>query len=127
MEPLAAITLSQGGAIEVAKALWEKQYRESNRADVRENARNHLLSIQVARDIWSLETLLDKCRARTGSFPASLEALVGGENARHRIVDPLGTPYQYNAATGAVSLGPDSKIRYLPVPDSYRQSLTTSN
>jgi tetratricopeptide (TPR) repeat protein len=124
MEPLAATALSKGGAIEVAKALWETQYRDSNRADVRENARNHLLSIEVARDIWSLESLLDKYRAQTGSFPANLEELIRGQNAKYRIVDPLGTPYQYNSATGAVSLSPDSKIKYLDVPESYRQSLT---
>ncbi len=122
MEALAAASLSEGGAFETAKALWERQYRESTRADVRENARNHLISFQVARDIWSLELLLEKQRAETGSFPDSLRELVRGEPAKYKIVDPLGSPYQYNAATGAISLSPETKVRYLRVPDSYREA-----
>jgi hypothetical protein len=113
MGPLAAMALSRGGAIEIAQALWETQYRESSRADVRENARNHLRSIQVTRDIGTLEALLDRYKAQAGSYPSRLEGLVRGENSRLRFVDPLGTPYQYNPATGAVSLSPDSKIKYL--------------
>lgn len=68
MQPLAAMALSKGGAMEVAQALWESQYRESTRADVRENARNHLISLEVARDLWSLEFMVEKYRQRTGSF-----------------------------------------------------------
>lgn len=124
MEALAAFSLSKGGALEVAVTLWEREYRDSSRADVRDNARNHLISIAVARDIWSLESLLEKYRAKTGSFPPTLAELVRSKNDRYRIADPLGAPYQYNPVTGAVSLSPESKVRYLPVPDSYRESLT---
>jgi len=122
MEPLAAMSLSKGGAVEIAKVLWERQYRESARADVRENARNHLISFQVARDIWSLELLLEKYRAKTGSFPQTLRELIRGKALK--IVDPLGAPYQYNPVTGAISLSPETKVRYLQVPDSYREALS---
>jgi len=127
MGALAAMSFSKGGALEVAVALWERQYRDSSRADVRENARNHLISIAVAQDIWSLEFLLEKYRAKIGSFPPTLEALVRGKKDRYRIVDPLGAPYQYNPVTGAVSLSPESKVRYLNVPDSYRSQLRITN
>ena len=124
MEPLAAMSLAKGGAIQVAKALWENQYRESPRADVRENARNHLLSIEVARDLWSLEFLIEKYRAKTKSFPGSLQELARGKQSSYRIADPLETPYRYDPNTGEVSLSPESKVKYLHVPQSYRESLT---
>ncbi len=127
MEPLAAISLSKGGAPEVAIALWERQYRDSSRADVRENARNHLISIAVAQDIWSLESLLEKYRTKTGSFPQTLEDLVRGRKGRYRIADPLGAPYQYNPVTGAISISPESKVRYLYVPDSFKSQLRITN
>jgi len=127
MEPLAALSLSKGGALEVAIALWERQYRDSTRADVRENARNHLISIAVARDIWGLESLLEKYRAKTGSFPQTLEELVRDKEGRYRTADPLGAPYRYNLVTGAVSLSPESKVRYLNVPDSYKTQLRITN
>jgi hypothetical protein len=123
MQPLAAMALSKGGALEVAQALWQSQYQESARADVRENARNHLLSIEVARDIWRLEFLLEKHKAQSGSFPQSLKELVRGKTQKFRILDPLGTPYQYNPATGTVSLSPDTKVKYLEVPYSYKEQL----
>lgn len=122
LSPLAAMSLSKGGAIEVAIALWRYQYEESDRETVKENARNHLLSIEVARDIWSLDRLTEKYKEKTGAYPRSLEEAVRGRKG-YRIVDPLGTPYMYNPATGAASLSPDSTVRYLHVPEIYRESL----
>ena len=123
MEPLAAMSLSKGGALEIARALWENQYRESTRADVKENARNHLISIEVARDIWTLELLLENYQAENKSLPPTLQELVRGQKAGYRLMDPLGTPYRYDPATGAVSLSPDSKVRYIRIPESYREEL----
>jgi len=123
MEPLSAMSLSKGGAIEIAIALWQQQFRDSNRADVRENAKNHLLSFDVARDIWSLEYLIEKYRAKNGSFPGGLEELVRGKEGKYRVADPLGFPYQYNPVTGEVSLSPQSKIRYIKVPETYKPQL----
>jgi hypothetical protein len=119
--PLSAAAFTKGGAIEVALALWKTQYRESSRADVRENARNHILSIEVAQDIWSLERLLEKYKAKTGKFPQSLQELAHGKKHDYKLEDPLGTPYSYNAATGAVSLGEATKIQYLSVPYAYKE------
>jgi hypothetical protein len=126
MQPLAAMALSKGGALDVAQALWQSQYQESARADVRDNARNHLLSIEVARDIWRLEFLLEKHKARNGSFPESLDEAVRGKKDKYRIADPLGTPFQYNPATGAVSLSPESGVHYLEVPYSYKEQLRST-
>jgi tetratricopeptide (TPR) repeat protein len=124
--PLAAMSFTKGGSIEVALALWNDQYRESARADVRENARNHILSIEVARDIWSLEFLLEKHKAKTGVFPQSLQELVQGKKNNYRILDPLGTPYSYSSATGAVSLSSECKFKYLSVPHSYKEQLQSA-
>lgn len=120
MISLAAMSLSKGGAVRTARALWERQYQESNRADVRENARNHLISIQVAEELWTLEFLVEKFRARNGYFPRSLEELAGAQPVRRIIADPSGTPYEYNPETGAVKLSPQTKVRYLEVPENYK-------
>jgi tetratricopeptide (TPR) repeat protein len=121
---LAAMSLSTGGAIETAISLWQRQYRESNRADIRDNARNHLISIEVARELWKLESLIEKFKADTGSYPRSLQELVSGQKHKYEIVDPLGTPYQYDRQTGTVRLSPDSKVRYLPIPEIYKKQFT---
>ena len=127
MAGLAAMSLSKGGAVEVAIALWKRQYEEATRADVRENARNHLLSFQVARDLATLESLLEKFRTKTGSFPRSLQELVRGQTRRYATVDPLGTPYDYDPETGNVWLSLDTRIKYVPVQQAYKEQLRITN
>ena len=122
MAGLAASALSQGGAIETAKYLWRRQLEGSEREDVRDNARNHLASIQVDEDIWTLEFVLEQYVARHGSPPPSLETLVRAGHLRFLARDPSGVPYRYDAATGKVSLSPQSKVRYLSLPYNYRES-----
>jgi len=123
VEGLAAMSLSKGGAMEVAIALWQRQLEESDRANIRENARNHLLSIQAARDLWTLEDMLEKYKLQYGSLPANMNELARGLSRRLPRIDPLGTPYEYDPETGKVKLSPESKVKYLEVPESYKQDL----
>lgn len=127
MAGLSAMSLSKGGAIDIALALWQRQYRESDRKDIRDNALNHLLSFQVAKDLWTLESKLEKYKAAKGSFPQNLQELLRGKTGRHSTADPTGIPYDYNPQTGIVRLNPKSKIRYLKVPETYRQQLRFTN
>lgn len=123
MEPLAAMSLSKGGSVKMAIALWQNQYRESARADVRENAKNHLLSIEAAADIWILEYLRDKYKEKKGHYPETLGELVRGKEGKYRIVDPLGIPYEYNSINGVIKVSLNTKFKYLFVPDSFKSEL----
>jgi hypothetical protein len=123
LEPLAAMSLSKGGSFEMAVALWQRQYQESKRADVKENARNHLISFAVARDVWRLEFLLQKYRAKNNSLPRTLQELVRGKEEKYSIVDPLGWPYDYDPQTGFIWLSAASKVTYIQVPPAYKEQL----
>jgi tetratricopeptide (TPR) repeat protein len=123
MASFAAYALTKGGSVEMAIALWQRQYKESTRADMKENARQHLLSFQVAGNLGTLESLIAKYRKKAGSFPASLQELLRGETRRYATVDPLGTPYQYDPQTGEVKLSPESKIQYKSEADTYKNQL----
>jgi tetratricopeptide (TPR) repeat protein len=113
MESLAAASFSKGGSIEMALLLWRRQYEESTRADVRENARNHLLSIQVDGELRILQRTIEEYRQKSGSFPATLRQLAAVQSGKVPIADPSGTPYDYDAATGKVSLSPNTRFHYL--------------
>jgi tetratricopeptide (TPR) repeat protein len=115
MESLSASSFSKGGSIEMASWLWQRQYEQSARADVKENARNHLTSIQVYKELRILQTMIDGHRQKSGLFPASLRDLAAVQSSKIPIVDPSGTPYDYDAATGRVSLSPNTKVRYLKI------------
>ena len=122
MEALAARGLSQCGAIETAKDLWRRQLENSARADVKENARNHLASIQVDEDLWTLEFFLEKYAAAHGDAPPGLESLVAARFLTYVPKDPSGVPYHYDPATGAVRLSAESKVRYIALPYAYRET-----
>jgi tetratricopeptide (TPR) repeat protein len=117
---LAARGLSQGGAIEVARELWRRQLESAGRADLKENARNHLASIQVDEDLWTLEYLVEKYAALRGALPRSLAALVAAGWIRTVPKDPSGVPYAYDPSIGAVSLSSASKVKYIALPYDYR-------
>ncbi len=121
MAGLAAQAFSRGGSMDLARALWRQQYEESTRDDIRENAKNRLLSLQVAEDLWTLERHLAAYRHRNGAWPRRLGDLPARRSGLLPAADPLGTPYAYDPATGAVGLGPQSKVVYLEIPESYRE------
>jgi hypothetical protein len=120
MEALVAMAMSRGGAIDTAKALWQRQYNESNRADVRANARNHLHSIQVDEDLWTLEFFIKKYTETAGDFPAHLRDLVRAGYIRQIPLDPSGVPYSYDSFSGKVRLNAATKVRYVALPYNYR-------
>jgi tetratricopeptide (TPR) repeat protein len=122
MEGLAANSLNQGGAMETARNLWRRQLEESTRADLRDNAKNHLDSIQVDETIWTLEFLLEKYKAARGAFPPRLVDLPDLASLQGAILDPSGISFEYAPATGRVSLSPQTKVRYLPMSYDYRSA-----
>ena len=122
LEPLSAMAFSKGGQIDAAIALWQRQFQESSRADVRENAKNHLVSFQVAEERWGLEYLIEQYRLKTGSRPAGFDDLVRAGSLRGVPVDPSGVPYVYDPSNGEVRLSPETNIRYLEVPEIYKES-----
>ncbi len=127
LKSLAATSFSKGGAMEIAISLWRRQYEESTRADIKENARNYLISIQVAKDLWSLEILLEKYQKKNGFSPSSLNELLRGRTRPYNMADPLGVPYQYDPQSGSVRLHPESTVKYLKIPENYKQELRTAN
>ena len=113
---LAALSLSKGGSIEIAIELWQRQYQESGRADVRQNARNHLISIQVSQELSQLKILAEQYKAQAGSYPASLSDLMRAQARALPVSDPLGTPYDYDPRTGTARLSSKTKVRFIPGP-----------
>jgi len=125
MTSLAAASLSRGGDFQIAFALWQDQYRATTRENVKKNALDRLMSFQVARDVWGWEALADKYKERAGAYPPTLRDLAAsqGPQLKYSLADPLGTPYGYDPATGAVFQGADSKVNYIDVPDMYKDDL----
>ncbi len=121
MESLAAMAMSKGGAIVTARALWQRQYESPTRPEVRENARNHLASIQMDEDIWTLEFLIERYRLKTGRLPIRFADLVRAGFLISTPLDPSGIPYRYDPTEGKITRSPDSRVRYLKIPYDYEK------
>ncbi len=122
MEGLAAMALSRGGEVETARALWERQYQNSSNREVKENAKNHLLSMQVDEILWTIEFLAGRYADRHGGYPPRLDDLVSVGYLKAVPVDPSGVPYDYSPHSGRAVLSPETKVRYLRVPYDYREA-----
>jgi hypothetical protein len=122
MEGLAAMGLSRGGAVETARALWERQVQNSPSREVRENANNHLLSMRTDELLWTIEFFAEKYAAARGRFPGRLDDLVEARYLASVPTDPSGVPFEYDAAAGTARLSPRTGVRYLKVPYDYREA-----
>lgn len=122
MEGLAAMALSRGGAVETARALWERQYQYSSNREVKENAKNHLFSMQVDEMLWTIEFFAGKYAERHGGYPARLEDLVRAGYLKAVPVDPSGVPYEYDPHSGKAGLSAETGVRHLKVPYDYREA-----
>jgi tetratricopeptide (TPR) repeat protein len=121
MAPLAARAFSRGGSMELARALWQQQYEEAGSAELRENARNRLVSLQVAEDLWTLEYLIQSYRVEIGTYPPGLDALASRTSVKPPMLDPSGIPYDYDPQSGTVSLSSRSDLTRLEVPETYKE------
>jgi len=121
LEGLAAMGLSKSGAVETARMLWQRQYDEAERAEVKENARKYLLTMQIDEDCWTLEFFVEKFRKRFGRRPAMLQDLVSSGLLKDVARDPSRVPYRYDPASGRVRISPETKLGYLKkMPYDYR-------
>ena len=70
MPILAARMAQHAGEFDTARMLWFTTYQSTKEAQIRENAVEHLLALQVDEDVTQLEQVVEKYRAQTGRLPA---------------------------------------------------------
>ena len=115
LRSLAAVTLAQGGDRRSSRALWQSLRESADNEWLRNNATFRLAQLDALDAIDQLTTVVAAYNARTGEFPASWDALVRARLLSATPVDPGGVAYGLDAASGAVTLGPGSRLHPLPV------------
>lgn len=121
LAPLAATTLAEGGNRESSRKLWT-ELRDNTDADwIRRNASHRLDQLDAMDAIDELNRNTQDFAARHGRPPADWRELAQDQRWRGLPVDPRGTPYLLDAATGKVALSEKSPLWPLPVGPSVGQ------
>jgi tetratricopeptide (TPR) repeat protein len=119
LKSLAAVTLTEGGDRKRSRLLWQ-QLRETNDNDwLRRNAELRLAQLDALDQIDQLRAIIGAFETRTLGRVESWETLVRVGVLRGIPIDPSGTPFVLDPATGRVTVSDRSSLYPLPVePDA---------
>lgn len=112
MQPLAAVTLAEGGNRASSRLLWRQILQTATDDWFQREAARRLRQLDAMDQIEQLQQVVDAFGAKNGRPPASWAELARGGYVRGNIVDPNGQPYRLDGTK--VDLEPSSKL--LPLP-----------
>lgn len=94
MKVLAARMAEHAEDFTTARLLWSETYQSAKETNIKQNALEHLRSIQVDEDITNLEQAVARFNANYGRFPITMFELASAEHLPGVPVDPNGNPYE---------------------------------
>lgn len=113
LRPLAAVTLAEGGHTEASRMLWE-QLAKSDEPWLRDSAARRLKQLDAMDFMGALASRIGAYRASHPGVPLTWPVLASAGIVPGVPVDPSGTPYRLDPATGALSVSPESGIYPMP-------------
>ena len=112
MEPLAAVTLAEGGNRKASRVLWGQILKTATDGWFQREATRRLQQLDAMDQIELLQKVVEAFVARQGRAPADWAELARGGYVRGAIVDPTGEPYRLDG--WMVTLAPKSRLHPLP-------------
>ena len=116
MEPLAAVTLAEGGNRKASRLMWQQILRTATDDWFRNEADRRLKQLDAMDQVETLTRVVASFQSRAGRPPAGWEDLARAGYVRGTVADPTGAPYRLEG--GIVSLDPKSPL--LPLPKEAR-------
>lgn len=107
LKVLAASTAEHAEDFATARLLWSAAYQTSSEANIRQNALEHLLAIQVDEDVTHLQDAVTRFVQVNGRIPTSLWEVASAEHLRGVPVDPDGVPYELSLDGQVLVANPD--------------------
>jgi len=93
MKVMAAQTAEHAGDYTTARMLWSATFESSHQKEIRQNALEHLRSIQVDEDVEHLQAAVTRFGQGTGRLPSSMAELCAAEHLPGIPADPDGNAY----------------------------------
>ncbi len=104
LETMAAEFLYKGGERETSRRLWERLYEAAEEDFQKSNALFNLRHLDALDVADRLERFVERFAAQHGRRPVSLEELRTAGTVRDDLTDPSGAPFDYDPATGRVTI-----------------------
>ena len=108
MKVLAASMAEHAQDFNTAKLLWSAAYESTEETNIRQNALEHLRSIQVEEDVTNLQNAVNRFAQSNGRTPASLWEVVSAEHWRGLPLDPDGNSYELSLDGKVLVANPDN-------------------
>jgi len=122
MKILAADMAENAQDFNTARLLWSAAYDSSQESNIRENAVEHLRSLQVDEDVTNLQNAVSRFVQANGRIPTSLWEVVNAEHLRGLPVDPDGNPYELSLDGQVLVANPDDFLFITKgMPESYKR------
>ena len=126
MPILAARMAQHAGEFDTARMLWVTTYQSTKDAQIRQNAVEHLLALQVDEEVTRLEQVVEKYREQSGRLPASMGDLERAGFIRGTPADPKGRPVQADAGWADRSAGSAEHLLHHQGPSAGRGAAATT-
>jgi hypothetical protein len=122
MRILAANMAEHAQDFNTARLLWSAAYESSQESNIRQNALEHLRSIQVDEDVTNLQNAVTRFVQGNGRIPTSLWEVVNAEHLRGLPVDPDGNPYELSLDGQVLVANPDDFLFITKgMPEGYKR------
>jgi tetratricopeptide (TPR) repeat protein len=116
LRPLAAASLEQGGDRELSRQMW-RQIRDGSDVEwIKRSADQRLTQLDAMDRIDQLSSVVRRFKERTGRGPQRWSDLITAGLLPGVPLDPVGTPFVLDAATGAIDVVKGSPLWPLPTP-----------
>jgi hypothetical protein len=110
LKSLAAEIVGKQGDRAAARRMWWQMYEESEIGVLKANAADRLQVLDALDAADALTARVAEYRRRFGANPATLDQLPRAGLFTDSLVDPSGTPFAYDPASGAVSVSRGSPL-----------------
>jgi hypothetical protein len=110
LRTLAADLLAKGGDRDTSRKMWTRILEQSEEGIMKQNAQEHLVLLDALDAVDALSSLVVDFRRRTGRNPRDLSELVSTGLLQGPAVDPAGSPFAYDPASGKVAISSQSPL-----------------
>jgi len=110
----AAVMLTRGGDRNASRQMWRQILDSADNDWLRQSAHLRLMQLDALDQIDTLVRLRDAYQQKLGKRPESWDELIAAHVLPGVPVDPSGTPYDLNFATGEIGVSGWSTLHPLP-------------